>query len=525
MKHKATSIFLVLLLLVGILPLEARAASPVEVSSLAELQDAITQAVSGDTIKIMQTIVVDSPVTIGEADKAITLQSGNGTSTLLRFEGDWGAESVQVNDLTIDFDVYMTDSAVIVDTPSTVYFSNVNWKDCGGTTGGGLYIQRGTVYVTGNFDNCMAAVGGAVYVYGDGSCYLTDCAFTGNRATYNGGAVYSMGYVMASGCTFADNNAGNENGGAMAGVNIYANNSTFTGNNAQKGGAIYALNDIGVSECLIYGNTAAVSGADLVSEGTAVIVVSDYDTTYATQLTAGGYDTYGWYSDTAESRYSDENRTELVDTSSQLQSPSLIFAMYESSEPEPEPTPTHSGSGGSSTHVTTTPVTVEAEKIELSCGIAEIDTDAVPDLLTGLKRYTPATEVLTRGRMAALLYGLLTAESQEKCDTASKDFYTDIANSPYKQVANALTAAGVFSSDSDGLFRASDTLTFGELLSALTRFVEPKTAYVGSFAGHWAESAAVTACAYGWIDDVPINLDAPATYGAFVNLMTKIFEL
>lgn len=523
MKH-LISVVLSILLLMGVMPVAYAQEYIPEVSTLPELQDAILQAESGDAIKVMQTIIVDSPMTIGETDKAITLKSGNGTSTLFRFEGDWGTESASVNDLTIDFDVSMMESAVVVNTPSTIYFSNVNWKGCGGSTGGGLYIQSGTAYVTGNFENCTAAVGSAVYVDTNGFCYLNDCTFTGNRATYNGGAVYSLGYVMASGCTFINNNAGNENGGAMAGLNIYANSSTFTGNHAQKGGAIYALNDIGVSECLIYGNTAALSGADLVSEGTAVIVVSDYATTYADQLAAGGYDAYGWYSDAEENRYSNERRTDLVNTGSQLQSPSLIFAMYESTEPEPTPTPTPSHSGGSSTH-TVTPVKVEPEKIKLSCGIAEIDTDAVPDLITGLKRYTPATEVLTRGRMAALLYGLLTAESQTKCDAATKDFYTDIANSPYKKVGNALTAAGVFSVQSDGLFRPSDALSFGELLSALTSFVEPKTAYVGSFAGHWAESAAVTACVYGWIEDVPINLDAPATYGAFVNLMAKIYKL
>ena len=69
--------------------------------------------------------------------------------------------------------------------------------------------------------------------------------------------------------------------------------------------------------------------------------------------------------------------------------------------------------------------------------------------------------------------------------------------------------------------------TYGQLLTVLTRFVEPKEGYIGSFnvLDHWAAHAAVTAASYGWIEDVPIDLNAPATYGAFVNLLIKIYDL
>ena len=42
---------------------------------------------------------------------------------------------------------------------------------------------------------------------------------------------------------------------------------------------------------------------------------------------------------------------------------------------------------------------------------------------------------------------------------------------------------------------------------------------------HWAAPAALTAASYGWIEDVPIDLNAQATYGAFVNLLIKIYDL
>lgn len=78
-----------------------------------------------------------------------------------------------------------------------------------------------------------------------------------------------------------------------------------------------------------------------------------------------------------------------------------------------------------------------------------------------------------------------------------------------------------------GTFDAEGVVSYGQFLTALTRFVEPEKGYIGSFnvLDHWAAPAAIKAASAGWIDDVPIDLNAPATYGTFVNLLTKIFAL
>lgn len=97
----------------------------------------------------------------------------------------------------------------------------------------------------------------------------------------------------------------------------------------------------------------------------------------------------------------------------------------------------------------------------------------------------------------------------------------------YQKVVSALAGAGVFCGQSDSSFKADSIMTYGQLLTVLTRFVEPKEGYIGSFnvLDHWAAPAAVTAASYGWIEDVPIDLNASATYGAFVNLLIKIYDL
>lgn len=78
-----------------------------------------------------------------------------------------------------------------------------------------------------------------------------------------------------------------------------------------------------------------------------------------------------------------------------------------------------------------------------------------------------------------------------------------------------------------GTFDAEGVVSYGQFLTALTRFVEPEKGYIGSFnvLDHWAAPAAIKAASAGWIDDVPIDLNAPATYGTFANLLVKIFAL
>ena len=64
-----------------------------EVSTLSELQQAIAEAEPGDTIRLLQTIDVDTPVTIGVDGKPLTLCAAAGVQTYLRFVGDWGTAS------------------------------------------------------------------------------------------------------------------------------------------------------------------------------------------------------------------------------------------------------------------------------------------------------------------------------------------------------------------------------------------------------------------------------------------------
>ena len=118
-----------------------------------------------------------------------------------------------------------------------------------------------------NFINGKAAYGGAILILSSNKCWV-NCTFTGNSATYDGGAICfysdtSIDNVSWTGCNFINNTAKTRNGGAIyfnTGRNIswtgcnFINNTAKTGN----GGAINLKSgeDNKVNYCIFDGNSA-----------------------------------------------------------------------------------------------------------------------------------------------------------------------------------------------------------------------------------------------------------------------------
>lgn len=473
-----------------------------EVSTLSELQQAIAEAEPGDTIRLLQTIDVDTPVTIGVDGKPLTLCAATGVQTYLRFVGDWGTASYcELYDLSIDGDNYFPyDSLVTIDTPNAVYMTRLNFANgISDNAGGAVRIDRGQVYAAScTFKNCSATRGGAVYAPVGTSFYPSECGFIGNSASFDGGAIYC------------------------------------------EGGGVYVLDNGKVQNCKLYHNTGTFGGDDLSVAGSVSISADDYSALFSEELTVGGYDALEWFPDAEGSRYNAENPPEPVSSTDKLSGVALKFVLYKkpAPEPEPEPTPAPSpepskpSSGGHSHSHTPKPEVKPEPATEpstplLKCGKAVIDKANVVDMISYVKRFVPAQERLTRGKFAALLYGLLSSESKVDCDKIAENCFDDLYGSPYESAVSALTGTGAFCGGCGGTFDAEGVVSYGQFLTALTRFVEPEKGYIGSFnvLDHWAAPAAIKAASAGWIDDVPIDLNAPATYGTFANLLAKIFAL
>lgn len=243
-----------------------------EVSTLSELQQAIAEAEPGDTIRLLQTIDVDTPVTIGIDGKPLTLCAAEGVQTYLRFVGDWGTASYyELYDLSIDGDNYFPyDSLVTIDTPNAVYMTRLDFANgISDNVGGAVRIDRGQVYAAScTFKNCSATRGGAVYAPAGTSFYPSECGFIGNSVSFDGGAIYCEGGGEIRNCTFTGNYAVNGSGGAVyAGNSVLIDRGTISGNTALYGGGVYVLDNGKVQNCKLYQNTGTFDAEGVVSYG------------------------------------------------------------------------------------------------------------------------------------------------------------------------------------------------------------------------------------------------------------------
>ncbi len=134
---------------------------------------------------------------------------------------------------------------------STVEFRNLDITD-GGTagnavgnrSGAGVLIGNATVTMAGcEIRNCDALTdGGGVRINANGSLTASDCTFSSNHATTQGGAILNLGTLRLDRVLLRDNNSNAEGAGLGNARNGTLTNCTFSNNRANShGGAIYQL--------------------------------------------------------------------------------------------------------------------------------------------------------------------------------------------------------------------------------------------------------------------------------------------
>ena len=136
------------------------------------------------------------------------------------------------------------------------------------------------------------------------------------------------------------------------------------------------------------------------------------------------------------------------------------------------------------------------------------------------------SDPITRAQIVVLLYRSLTNDS--KFSIADTNFFADVVDGAwYYDAVTTLASAGVING-CNGLFSPNNTLTFGQLIAILTRFVEPRKTPMPDdlpYSEHWSYSNIVTAVAYGWIDNAKeIEPDRTLTRGETVAFVNSIFE-
>ena len=253
-----------------------------------------TAIASEDTIPIAQSdeiSVNDDNQAIGQANEEEIISEGNvatfselqrnitetstGTLELDRnYEYDEGFDTSGIkidNSITIDGKGYTIDAKgkarVFNIQANDVTIKNLIIKNASyGGDGGAIYFsQSGTVSNCNFTGNTASGDGGAIWMY---SGSVENCNFTGNTASGDGGAIWMYSGSVEN-CNFTNNQATEMypkgNGGAIYfGSKGNVTNCNFTNNEANgprsSGGAMYFLNGGDITNCNFAYNTAKYEG-------------------------------------------------------------------------------------------------------------------------------------------------------------------------------------------------------------------------------------------------------------------------
>lgn len=166
-------------------------------------------------------------------------------------------------------------------------------------------------------------------------------------------------------------------------------------------------------------------------------------------------------------------------------------------------------------------------KPQLACNGAVIDTSRTVVLLGYGDGLLHEDDPLTRAQLATIIFRLLDDESIAKysnAELAFSDIATDAWYAPYVRV---IQAAGIVNGVGNGKYNPNGTVTWAQIITILTRFVEPQehTLQHIQYSG-WAEQAIQTAVSLGWIEDsADVTPDAVISRGELVRLVNGVLAM
>jgi formylglycine-generating enzyme required for sulfatase activity len=246
------------------------------------LQDALSAATSGDEIWVAEGIYLpDQGSAQKQGDRMATFNLVNGVGLFGGFEGNESKREPKGDSnqtiLSGEIDVNSTDwsihvlSAVGLDKSSILQgFRVVNGyadqSESPHNRGGGMYIENGSPVIRGcSFvGNSAKEQGGAIYNASANSSFI-DCNFSGNLAGlegkngYGGAMSHANSTPMLTNCVFSENNATYQGGGLWGiQMNGTISDSVFVANIVTgNGGGVFLINSSpSFSNCVFVGNFA-----------------------------------------------------------------------------------------------------------------------------------------------------------------------------------------------------------------------------------------------------------------------------
>lgn len=535
--------------------------SPVTVSTLEELQEAIAAAEHGDTIQISDTICIME--TTLSTDKNITIRCaedftksdmiqiyggtiigisflGEGASTIICVATNQRVQETVIRDCTFDGCGVAMGVYVCGAKPNYVEITDCEFSNCLKSAVSGranTNIEMNGCYV---HDTYREDAGGAI----DSADTLTlnGCLITGNNAYANSG-VFSSGTLTISDCQIRDNIARSTDRGVA--VDVFCNGEWSI---TDKEDEVCSFYDVSTGEKIILPVVGCTNVAKLI---------------YLTDEAARDYFTP--ISDDQEEDEPAPTEPQPIPDVEEPEIPTSIPEAEEPTDPEPAPDPNptlkptsqpetpddndedtpqppqEDDSGDDDedqsnyipqTHkpivgtVEPTEAVPEPAKAMLVCGDATLDTSRSVVLLGYGDGQLHEADNLTRAQLATIIYRLLDNETIARYDTVQSVF-TDIpANAWYAPYVNTLGAIGIVNGVGGGLYAPNEAVTWAQLLTVLTRFVEPQEVdlrYI-QYDG-WATEAIQTAIAQGWIEDnAAFEPDAVISRGELVRFINGVLK-
>jgi len=511
-------------------PQESEQQTTVTVATLDELETAIAAAEDGDTIAISAEITLDGVALETDSDITLVRADTYESGSFFRLKN-----SAVLSGFTMEN--YKSSTTVMCDSTAEI-------KHCS-------FI--GDVETTDSFIKAYMILSTADVV-------ISDCTFSG--ALYSAIRSNQNVQLTITNSTFSNNSSYAQGGAIHSSGTLILDNCTFTGNKAVSGGGVYCSGNLTITDCQFSGNQIESEkfGTDILSMGTlsitddpqdgagyyeesagekVVLPLADYASTakliWLTTEQAAEYfapeepEEEPSPDDTGDDEQDGgETPTEPPTTPSEPPNDDNGDDTPDDQQPpsEPQETPNDDdnadipddGEQDETDEDDDEPIIVykpvyvrvpvyierEPEPVEPSfvCGDAVIDVSRSVVLQGYDDGLLHLEDGLTRAQFMTILYRLLDEETIERYESTGTIFADVAPDAWYCPYVNTIANAGIVCGTGDGNFDPDALLTWGHIITILSRFVEQQEYQLQNIQyDGWAANSVETAVALGWIAD------------------------
>lgn len=522
---------------------------PQEVSTIEDLQAAVTAAEDGDTIAVSAEITLDGVAL--ETDKDITITRADTYESGALFRMKNGAV---LSGFTIENNKYSATITCEASPEAKIEINNCKFVGDSENTKSFVDFFSGLSSIVASINNCSfdGAMDSAVFSKTRVQLTIIDSTFSHNHSDTQGGAIRSEGTLILQGCT-------------------------ISGNSAASGGGVYCSGELTITDCQFSGNQIESEkfGTDILSMGTLSITDNPQDGAGFYEESTGEKVSLPLadYTSTAKLIYlTDEQAAEYFAPEESDDPDNTEDNEQNEGEPEnPAETPTEppeqpdNGEDGDTPTEPEEPPTTPEEPQDtpddgdddnddyeppvyrpvrptkpsepepqpepaptLICNEAVIDTSRSVILLGYGDGALHEDDPLTRAQLATIVYRLLDDDSIAMYDTDGAAQFNDVAaDAWYYRYVQTINRAGIVLGVGEGNYAPNGLVTWAQTITILSRFVEQQDYELQHIQyDGWALNAVQTAVALGWIEDsAEFNPDAIISRGELVQLVNSVLAM